>query len=444
MFGFIAADLRRHWAGALAVVLIIAFATALGVVVTLQERALRLGSARAAQAFDLVVGAPGSETQLVLSAVFLQAAPLPLMDGEVLAGLIADPRVAYAAPVGFGDFYERQPIVGTTQALLDGLGGLASGRPFARLDEAVIGAGVALREGDAIKPQHGLAEEGGHVHTGAAYRVVGRMKPTGTPWDRALLVPIEAVWRVHGQHAEDHEGHDHEGHAHEGHNHDVGDGDTHDHAEPAPVRASEHADGDRDHDEADGLDTAIDPAAAADPHAPGVPAILVKPRTIADAYKLRQAYRSDHTLAVFPAEVLTRLYGTLGDARLVLGAVAAGAQALVGAAILLVVILHIGQRRRQIGALRAFGAPRLSVFAIVWLEAFALIAAGLVAGFGLGFVAARALSAILAGMSGVPLPVEFTGSDLSRFALLLAISALIAAVPALSAYRQSPAAALRS
>ena len=94
MLRFIAADLRRHWIGVAAVALLIALATALGVAVTLSERALRLGSAQAADAFDLVIGAPGSETQLVLSSVFLQAAPLSLMPGDVLSGLIRDKRVA--------------------------------------------------------------------------------------------------------------------------------------------------------------------------------------------------------------------------------------------------------------------------------------------------------------------------------------------------------------
>ena len=28
--------------------------------------------------------------------------------------------------------------------------------------------------------------------------IVGRMRPTGTPWDRAIVVPIEYNWSVHG------------------------------------------------------------------------------------------------------------------------------------------------------------------------------------------------------------------------------------------------------
>lgn len=55
MTRFILADLRRLWAGSLVVVLLVALATALSVSVILQERALRLGSARAADKFDLVI-----------------------------------------------------------------------------------------------------------------------------------------------------------------------------------------------------------------------------------------------------------------------------------------------------------------------------------------------------------------------------------------------------
>ena len=71
--------------GAAAIVLLVALAVALGVAVSAQERALRQGSARAADAFDLSIGAPGSETQLVLSTVYLQPAAIDLIDGRILA-----------------------------------------------------------------------------------------------------------------------------------------------------------------------------------------------------------------------------------------------------------------------------------------------------------------------------------------------------------------------
>ncbi|WCK05175.1 FtsX-like permease family protein [Agrobacterium tumefaciens] len=432
MIGFILADLRRLWLGGAVVVLLVALATALGVAVTLQERSLRLGSARAADKFDLVIGAAGSETQLVLSSIFLQAAPLPLVDGAVLTRLAADPRVAWAAPVGFGDSFAGYPIVGTTTSLVSNTtSGFAEGKIFALEGEAVLGAAVNLSIGAEIKPMHGSAETGGHTHTEIAYTVVGRLQPTGTPWDRAILVPIQAVWHVHGL------GVDH------GHEHGHGEGDADAHA-----GENQHGGG-HDHAHEDGEHHGgIDPDAPIVENfgdgLPGLPAILVKPKTIADAYRLRQEYRSGNTLGVFPGEVLTGLYATLGDAKAVLSAVAAGSQGLVAAALMLVTVIHVGQRRRQIGALRAFGAPRGSVFAIVWLELFFLVALGVGIGFLLGLGAAHIGAQLFTAKSGVILPVGFTGEDLRLAFFLLGFAAILAAIPALLAYRQSPAAALRA
>lgn len=408
MIRFILADIRRFRAGALAVVVLIALSVALCTVVTLQERAVRLGTARAAEKFDLVVGAAGSETQLTLSAVFLQPAPLPLMPGAVLAKLGGDPRVAFAAPVGFGDSAFGFPVVGTTTTLIANLSPqLAEGRAFARLGEAVIGAEVAMPEGAEIKPMHGTADAGGHTHTELTYTVTGRMAPTGTAWDRAILVPIRAVWELHGME----EGHEGEGEEHH-----------------------EHGPVDRD--------AAINEHFGAD--MPGLPAVLVKPKTIADAYRLRQEYRGETTLAVFPGEVLTRLYATLGDMRSLLLAIAVGTQAIVVAAILLVTIMHVGARRRQIGALRALGIPKRSIVMIVWGELFLLFAVGAALGLAGGYLAARTISALLTARTAVRLPVEFAPADLPLALGIGLAAAFISLVPALVALRSSPAEALRA
>lgn len=414
MLRFILADLRRLWPAAIVVVMLTALAVALGTAVTLQERALRLGSARASEKFDLVIGAPGSETQLVLSSVFLQPAALPLMPGEVLRDLAQDPRVAWAAPVGFGDFFQGYPIVGTSRAAIaDGASALAEGRIFAAEGEAVVGSAVRLSPGETVTPMHGLPEAGGHAHGEIGYRVTGRLRPTGTPWDRAILVPIQAVWHVHALET----GHD-----------------------PAPSGATEHDDA-HDHGLFD-ADAALDEDWSG--ALPGLPAILVKPRSIADAYRLRQAYRQrPDTLAVFPAEVLTGLYAMMGDARTVLSAIAIGTQALVAASLLLVAVIHVGQRRAQIGALRALGAPRGAIFAIVWGELCALMLVGLGLGLGLGYLAARLMSQGFAARQGFPLPVEFSGDDLAGLGLLALAGLVVPLIPAALAWRQPPLTALR-
>ncbi|MGJ7037420.1 putative ABC transport system permease protein [Shinella sp. BE166] len=421
MMNFILADLRRFKGGALAVIVLIALSVALSVAVTLQERAVRLGSARAAEKFDLLVGAAGSETQLALSAVFLQPSPLPLMSGAVLAKLAADPRVEFAAPVGFGDSEAGHPVVGTTTALISALSPkLAEGALFARLGDAVVGSDVPKQLGAEIKPMHGLADIGGETHTEIVYKVSGRMAPTGTAWDRAILVPIRAVWQLHGMAG----GHDHD-HDHAGETPEEAAAEEHDH-EHAPVDA----------------DAAIDELF--DAETPGLPAVLVKPKTIADAYRLRQEYRGETTLAVFPAEVLTRLYATLGDARSLLLAIAIGTQVIVIAAILLVTIMHVGARQRQIGALRAFGAPRRSVVAIVWGELLLLFLAGFVLGILIGYAGAQLISASLTASTAVRMPVEFAREDMSLAVWFVALAMLVSILPALLTLRLSPARALKA
>lgn len=403
MIGFIFADLRRHWAGALAVIILVALATALSVSVTLQERALRLGSARAADKFDLVIGAAASETQLVLSSVFLQPSPLPLVSGQVLHRLAQDKRVQWAAPIGFGDNYQNYPIIGTTTAALNGLSpDLQQGRAFAKAGEAVVGAQVQINDTTPIVPMHGNAQEGGHHHEEIRYTIVGRMKPTGSAWDRAILVPIGTVWQMHGMMPDD---------------------TSHDHTHVDP-------------------DSAIDEQFTAS--TPDVPAILVKPRSIADAYKLRQDYRGNGTVAVFPAEVLTSLYATLGDAKTVLLLIAIGTQVLIAAALIFVTLVHMTQRRRQIGALRALGVSRPVVFTLVWSEIVLLLLAGILCGYALGYAGATVLSGIMTRSSGILMPIEFDIADMRFMLILFAIAAVMGLIPGLSAYRQSPASALRS
>ena len=154
------ADLGRNRLGSIAIMLLVALAVALGVAVSAQERALRQGSARAADAFDILIGAPSSETQLVLSTVYLQPAAIDLVDGRHLAALAANPDVRFAAPLGFGDSWRGHPVVGSTAEFVTRGGQLplSEGRVFARIDEVVVGADVPLAIGQGFTATHGHVE----------------------------------------------------------------------------------------------------------------------------------------------------------------------------------------------------------------------------------------------------------------------------------------------
>ncbi len=63
-----------------------------------------------------------------------------------------------------------------------------------------------MKVGETFQPTHGIPRDGNpeedadpHEH-GAMITVVGRMKPTGSPWDFAIFVPVELVWQLHSLH----------------------------------------------------------------------------------------------------------------------------------------------------------------------------------------------------------------------------------------------------
>jgi len=65
---FLWSQLKLSWFGTALVVLLTALAVALGIAGSLLEHGLRQGSARAADDFDLIIAAPGSQSQVVLRA----------------------------------------------------------------------------------------------------------------------------------------------------------------------------------------------------------------------------------------------------------------------------------------------------------------------------------------------------------------------------------------
>ena len=392
------AALRRGWRTAAAMALLVALATALGTGVGALERGVRRAAAQAADAFDLVVGAPGSATQLVLTSVYLQPDTVPLMDGAVLARVMAEPEAAWASPIGFGDQWRGHPVVGVTEAFatLGGRRAPMEGRVFTAEGEAVIGAAVPLPLGGQITPQHGRVEspDGSHMHEGSAYEVVGRLPPTGTPWDAAILVPIESVWEIHG----------------------LGNG------HPPGVER-------------------IGPPWEVGP--PGVPAVIVKPRSIAGAYQLRARYRAAGSTAVFPGEVLAGLFRTMGDVRSVLSAMAAATSILVVAAVFLAFTVLVATRAREHAVLRAIGAPQRFVRAALWLELGAVLAAGVAAGTVLGWAGAMAAGSVLGRAAGLSVSVTIGWADIGLAAAILGGGLLAADLPVVWAGRTSPGAALK-
>lgn len=385
-FLFLRGEFRRSWGGALALALVLALAGSLSPAVSLMERAIRSGMASSADAFDLVVGAKGSAVDLVLGTVYLRPEALSLLPAGTLEEVKAHGGIRWAAPLAFGDRWRNYPIAGTSSELVN-LGGrrpLASGRMFLTPGEAVVGAGVPLKEGDSFMPSHGSVaeaalDEGGSSHAhDHPFRVVGKMPATGTPWDRAIVVPIEALWKMHG----------------------AGEG-----------RCS---------------------------------AVVVKPVTVADAYRLRAALNGRDTQAVFSGEVLTRLFGTLEEVQRVMLMLTFAAQAAALAAALVSGFFAVAMRVKSLALLRALGASHAFLAVSVWLMVSGVMLAGCLLGLGLGCFMASAASAWIQAETGVALAVSLSAKECLAALFAFACGSAAAALPACFACRRAAGEILRS
>ncbi|MGH9347575.1 MAG: ABC transporter permease [Vicinamibacterales bacterium] len=131
---------------------------------------------------------------------------------------------------------------------------------------------------------------------------------------------------------------------------------------------------------------------------------------------------------LYPLRVAATLVGGAGTVAMVLAAIG-----LYG-----VIAYSVARRTREIGVRMALGAARSSVLGLVMRQGLTVAVVGLVAGCVLAFLATRALSGILYGVTGAD-PVAWGGAA----AVLLTIAALANLIPAQRAARIQPTVALR-
>lgn len=182
-------------------------AGALGVVAALPMMVRVLVSAAQEQlraragATPLVIGQPGSATDLMLTAMHFRSGgdksiPLHLCDQ------VRDTGLADVIPLHVRFNAQGTPIVGTELEYFDVRGlTLAEGRMLTRLGDCVLGAGVArktgLKSGEAIFSSPEQVFDLAGVYP-LKMRVVGILATNGTPDDDAVFVDLKTAWLIQG------------------------------------------------------------------------------------------------------------------------------------------------------------------------------------------------------------------------------------------------------
>jgi putative ABC transport system permease protein len=340
--------------------------------------------------FDAVLGARGSKLQLVLNAIFnLESSPGNLEWSDFL-DIQKNPDVELAVPIAVGDNYRGYRIVGTTLDFFEKTE-YAPGKKFALQPggnwfdplrrEAVVGNFVArkmnLKVGDTFHPFHGLIFDEKNQHS-ETYVVVGILKPSNTPADQVIWIPLEGIQKMSG------------------HN---------------PKMATE------------------------------VSAVLVKLKadSALAGFQMDQIYnrQGDRLTFAWPiATIMAELFDKIGWFDRVLAMVSYLVAIVASASILASIYNSMNERRREIAILRALGARRITIFTSILIEAASISALGMLIGFAVYVAIFSIAASIIREQTGVVLdPLKFNTIMLWAPAMLIVLGALAGIIPAIKAYR---------
>lgn len=425
---------------ALGVALVVLVLTISGVIERSLERTSNVG-------YNLIIGAKGSPLQLVFNTVFFLSKPVENIpysyymeylpgDGRQreyarIGGELKDPdrnglysfmmKGGFAIPVCLGDYVDRFRCVATIPEYFTLLKHgdandrdytFSAGRNFQDYSEehgffeAVVGAEVAralgLKIGDEIFASHGA--EGGESHA-QGFRVVGILDPTGSPNDRGAFVNIEGFYLLEGHIAPEREEES---------------GLEKANTAQAPERESR-------------LSRVRLPIEKRE-----VTAVLLKPSSFVAIGLEKQVNKTKFAQAVSPIAQIGGLIDVfIKPLRWALLALT-GCVCVVSAISILVSIYNsMSERKRDIAVMRALGASRDHITAIILLESLLLALVGGAIGWLLGHAI---------GPLSNPWTVPSTGVRVDWFSVqsrweiwivpgLIVIGTLAGAIPAIAAYR---------
>lgn len=397
---------RRHTLGLTLIAIALSVALLLGVDRVRQDARASFG--QSVSGTDLVVGARTSPVQLMLYAVFRIGEATANMSWAGYEKISAHPLVAWAVPLALGDSHRGYSVVGTTRDYFDrfsyGAGkklAYAQGKAFSTVFEAVIGADVAqrlgYRAGDRIVLNHGAGDVDLAEHSDKPFTVTGVLSRTGTPVDRSVHVPLEAIEAIHL---------DWQGGA------------------PIP-----------------GVAIAPEHVTKFDLRPKAITAMLVGLKNRAGVFRVQRhvnELKDEALVAVLPAVALDQLWQVVGVAERVLLAVSAMVVAVGLAGLVAVVLAGLNERRRELAILRSVGARPRDIFFLLTLEAMGVTVAGAL----LGVMLLAALTALLAPLAasqyGLVLePRLIARSELALLAAVVGVGILASLIPGYRAYRLS-------
>lgn len=354
-----------------------------------------------AQYYDVLIGANGSKTQLVLNTFMFYDEPLGNIDYHFYELLQEDERVSQVIPIAMGDNYNGYKIVGTKVEYIENLNTtIKEGILFDESAEVVIGSEIArktdLRIGDEFTGMHGLGTDKSIVgihdeaHDDFKYIVVGILEETKSPNDEILFTSIDSVWEVHGHQHENEEEHNEE-------------------------------------TEECGCNYA------------SITALLVKSKGFQEAFLLTEEFDSKNEIqAINPAATLRSFLETINLGEKIATVMAYISVLLSFVTLFVVMLSAANERKKSISVLRALGANKKTVFSLVLYETIILTFIGCITGIIIAHISLGVLNTTLFREYGIYInEYAFTITELWAviIAFILGIGSSI--LPSIKVYKEN-------
>lgn len=401
-------SLRNRWLTALLTVLAISVSTALLLGVEKVRTGARASFADTLSGTDLIVGARSGSIQLLLYSVFRIGNATNNITWASYEEIAKGPDVAWTIPLSLGDSHRGFRVLGTTPEYFAHYryrGGqplhLATGKPFADLFDAVLGADVAkslgYHVGDKIVLAHGLGSVSFVEHNDKPFVVAGVLEKTGTPVDRTIHVSLAAIEAIH----------------------------------------VDWQSGGR----IPGQSVSADEVRQMQLMPKSITAALIGLKSRLATFRLQRAineYRKEPLSAILPGAALQELWELMGTAEVALSAVSVMVVATALLGMVTMILTTLNERRREMAILRSVGAGPRTILGLLLAEASALTLAGIVIGPALLYLALALLRPYIDATYGLHLSIDPPGlTELSMLGAILVAGVLAGVLPALRAYRMS-------
>jgi putative ABC transport system permease protein len=338
---------------------------------------------------DLIVGARTGDINLLLYSAFRLGSATNNVTWESYQEIAEKPKVAWTIPISLGDSHKGYRVMGTTIDYFKHFRygqkkvlGFTHGEAFSEVFDVVLGAVVARKLNyqlnDKLVLAHGIASTSFSLHDETPFRVVGILKPTGTPVDYTLHVSLSGVEAIHSDLAL----------------HNV---------TPKTITA-----------------------------------FMVGLHSKMATFHMQREinnYRAEPLSAILPGVTLTQLWQmmTIMENTLILVSALVLLASLLGLSAML--LTSIRERQREIAIMRSLGAPPLFLFMLIQTEALLITLASSAFALLLLFVSLLCFKNFLADSFSLSISTYVLNKNILYLLLSIIISALvISLIPAISAY----------